>query len=170
MKKAGALNVGEIQRGGPSGKEEQLKIENPTGEPKTVTVIDLKDPGFTALSYGVEGSVRCENVRGKSYLEIWNHFADGGAYFSRTLGDMGVMRHLEGTSDWRPFLLPFFSDKKVGLPTRIVVNMVFVDRGTVYLSPVKLYQLRGGWWTDQEAGWIGGIGGSIFGLLGCLIT
>ena len=25
------------------------------------------------------------------------------------------------------------------------------------------------WWTDQDAGWIGGIGGSVIGLLGALI-
>ncbi len=28
---------------------------------------------------------------------------------------------------------------------------------------------QGGWWTDQDAGWIGGIGGTIFGALGGLI-
>ena len=46
---------------------------------------------------------------------------------------------------------------------------MFVDRGTVELSPLTLYQLRPGWWTDQAAGWIGGIGGSIGGTLGALI-
>ena len=110
--------------------------------------------------------MRCKGVQGKSYLEMWSHFAGGGAYFSRTLGDAGVMRHLEGSSDWRPFLLPFFSDEKVGLPTRLVVNVAFVGRGTIELTPVTLYQLRSGWWTDQAAGWIGGIGGSVIGTLG----
>jgi hypothetical protein len=65
--------------------------------------------------------------------------------------------------------LPFFSDEKVGLPSRLVVNVAFVGRGTVELSPLALYQLRSGWWTDQTAGWIGGIGGVIVGLLGALI-
>ncbi len=65
--------------------------------------------------------------------------------------------------------MPFFSGEKIGLPTRLVVNVVFVDRGTVELSPLTLYQLRPGWWTDQAAGWVGGIGGGIGGTLGALI-
>ena len=169
LKKAGKLNDGKIQQGGPSMHHEPLKIENPTNQPKVVALIDLKDPGVTALSYGIQGSVRCDDVKGKSYLEMWSYFAGGGAYFSRTLGDAGVMRHLEGSSDWRPFLLPFFSDEKIGVPTQLVVNVVFVDRGTVELSPVTLYQLRPGWWSDQAGGWIGGIGGGIVGTLAALL-
>ena len=50
---------------------------------------------------------------------MWSYFAGGGAISSRaTLGDAGVMHHLEGSSDWRPFLLPFFSDEKIGVPTQ----------------------------------------------------
>jgi hypothetical protein len=169
LKKAGQLSVGEIQPPGAGAQHESLRIENPANEPKTVTLLDLKSPGVTALRFGFEGSVRHEDVRGKSYLEMWSYFADGGPSFSRTLGDAGVMRHLEGTSDWRPFVLPCFSDETIGLPTRLVVNVVFVDRGTVYLSHVRLFQLRDGWWTDQQAGLIGGVGGGIAGLLGALI-
>jgi hypothetical protein len=169
LKKAGQLNVGEIQPPGPGAQHESLKIENRANEPKTVTLLELKGPGVTALRFGFEGSVRHEDVRGRSYLEMWSYFADGGPSFSRTLGDAGVMRHLEGTSDWRPFVLPCFSDETIGLPRRLVVNVVFVGSGTVYLSPLRLFQLCDGWWTDQQAGLIGGFGGSICGLLGSLI-
>jgi hypothetical protein len=144
-------------------------IDNPSDEAKTVAVLDLKNPGVTAIHYAIEGEVRYENVQGKSYLEMWNWFADGGMYFSRTLGNSGPMRHLEGSSGWRSFSLPFFSDAKSGPPTRIVVNVVFVGRGTVHLRGLKLYQYRSGWWTEQQAGWVGGIGGSIIGLLGGLL-
>jgi hypothetical protein len=94
------------------------------------------------------------------------------------------MQSIEGSSDWRPFSLPFFSDEKAGFPTRIVVNVVFAGKGTVYLGPVKLVQYQGGglekrlqdgtgsgngWWSGRTGGLIGGIGGSICGLLGGLI-
>ena len=55
LKKAGKLNDGKIQQGGPSMHHEPLKIENPTNQPKVVALIDLKDPGVTALSYGHPG-------------------------------------------------------------------------------------------------------------------
>lgn len=167
LKKTSQLTVGEIEVG--PGQHEQLKIDNPKNEPMTVTLLDFDNPGITSFHYGIEGRVRCENVQGKSYLEMWSWFADGNRYYSRTLGESGPMQHLEGTSDWRPFALPFFGNAESGLPTRIVVNAVLVDRGTVYLSPITLCQFPDGWWTERDAGWIGGVGGSIVGLLGALI-
>ena len=50
LKKAGQLTVGEIEPGGPAGQHEQLKIDNPTDEPKTVTLLDLKNPGVTTFN------------------------------------------------------------------------------------------------------------------------
>jgi hypothetical protein len=184
LKKAGQLAAGEVLPGGTAGAAEQLKIENPDGGPRTVTVLDLPKPGVTTVTYALEGNVRYENVEGKGYLEMWNWFANGGMYFSRTLGDSGPMQCVEGTSDWRPFSLPFFSDEKAGSPTRIVFNVVFADKGTVFLSAVKLVQYQGsdlakqlqvgmghgsGWWSAETCGWIGGIGGGVCGLVGALI-
>jgi hypothetical protein len=168
-KKTGGLIVGEILPCGPWGSQEQLKIDNPTGKPKTVALLDLKNPAIASLHYAVEGTVRYENVSARSYLEMWSWFANGGRYFSRTLGESGPTKYLEGSSGWRPFSLPFLSDKKNGLPVRVVVNVVFADGGTVYLTPVKLLQYSNDWWTEQAGGWIGGIGGSILGLLGGVI-
>ncbi len=157
------------------------KIENTTDQPKTVTLLDVKDPGVTTFRYAVDGDVRYENVQGKSYLEMWSWFPDDEMFFSRTLGTGGPMEYLEGSSGWRPFSLPFFSDAKNGSPTRIVVNVVFVGQGTVHLRNVKLQQYqsgwqngklhqdRPGWWTARTGALIGLIGGTIFGLLGGLI-
>jgi hypothetical protein len=180
LKQSGQLTVGEIEPGGPSVPHEQLKIDNPTNQPKTVTLLDLQHPNVSKFHYAMEGSIRYNDVKGKGYLEMWSWFPDGGMYFSRTSGDSGPMQSFEGSSDWRPFSIPFYSDEKHGLPTRIVVNVVFADRGTVYLSPLKLLQYnagsaegllkqKDGWWSERNAGWIGAIGGTIIGLLGGLI-
>ena len=178
LKETKELKVGQIVPGGPGVPPEQLKIDNPTDEPKTVTLLDLQHPGVTKFHYALEGSVRYEDVKGPSYLEMWSWFSNGDMCFSRTLGDSGPMQLLQGSSDWRPFSLPFFSDAKYGPPTRVVVNVVFVGRGTVYLTPVKLLQyenseglLRGGvgWWSDRDAGILGAMGGVFLGLLLTLI-
>ena len=43
--------------------------------------------------------------------------------------------------------------------------------GTVYLRPIKLLGTSDSlsWWSSQQAGWIGGIGGSVVGCFGGLI-
>lgn len=92
------------------------------------------------------------------------------------------LRLTQGTSDWRPFTLGFVSEKRDGmpggLPTRVTLDVEFSGPGTVYLSPVTLRQYDAPsrppqpatpWWTERDAGWIGGIVGSVCGLLGGLI-
>jgi hypothetical protein len=174
LKTAGQLRGGEVQPPSPAAREEELKIANPTGKSQVVTLLDLENPGVTSLRYGIEGSVRYEGVKGKSYLEMWSWFANGSFYFSRTLGDTGPMGHLEGSSAGRPFLLPFFSDEKIGLPTRLVVNVAFVGPGTVYLRDAKLYQLLDSshprWLSEGVAGLIAGVAGILAFLLGALIV
>ncbi|MFH1919407.1 MAG: hypothetical protein ABIP48_05900 [Planctomycetota bacterium] len=179
LDKAGQLLGGEVQ---PDGT---LKIANPDTQPKTVAITELKNPGVTALRYAVEGEVRYEEVETQSALEMWNYFPNGGSYFSRTLAEVGPLKSIEGTSDWRTFCLPFFSQEGTGPPDRLKLNLMFGGRGTVYLEPVRLVQYTEGedplamasgsqtsadaWWNDRTGGLIGGIGGSILGCLGALM-
>ncbi|MCE5301994.1 MAG: hypothetical protein LLF97_02660 [Planctomycetaceae bacterium] len=169
LQKMGQSTVGEIQPGGTSGPQEQLRIDNPSENSKSVVLFDIKNPGISTFHYAVEGKIRYENVQKTSYLEMWSCFADGRRFFSRTLGESGPMQSLQGSSDWRPFTLPFFTDKKSGLPTRLIVNIVFAGRGTVFVGPLKIVQYPNGWWNGRAGGWIGGVGGSILGLLGATI-
>jgi hypothetical protein len=169
LKRTGQLPAGQLDPGTPSAPGEALRIDNPSGKPKTVMLLDLAHPGVASLHYAIEGSIRYDNVKAKSYLEMWSWFANGEAYFSRTLGESGPMRSIEGSSGWRPFSLPFFSDSRIGPPVRVVVNLVLGDGGTIDLRPLKLLQYSSSWWTEAAGGWIGGIGGSIVGLLGGLI-
>jgi hypothetical protein len=169
LQRDGRLPAGQLLPSNSSTPGEQLRIENPWGKPRTVRLLDLKNPGVTSLRYVVEGSIRYRDVKATSYLEMWSWFANGGAYFSRTLGGSEPMGSIEGSSDWRACALPFVSDPKTGPPTRIAVNMVFGGGGTVDLRPMKLLEYRDGWWSDAAAGWIGGIGGSVVGLLGAIV-
>jgi hypothetical protein len=109
---------------------------------------------------------------------MWSYFPDGGFYFSRTLGEIGPMKHLEGNSGWRDFSLPFFLGKGKRQPDRLVVNVVFEGSGIVCLGPVQLEQYTnsdeatmppGAWWGDRTGGWIGGALGTVIGCLGGLI-
>jgi hypothetical protein len=142
---------------------ESLVVENTESTPVAFTVLVIEKPGITASTYAILGSVAYEGVESKSYLEMWNYFPDGSRYFSRTLGDSGPMQSLEGTSDWRPFELPFFLGAERKRPDRLVVSVVLPGKGRVRLGPLRLVEYRGqgarGWWSDTDGAYIGVIAG-----------
>ncbi len=157
---------------------EQLKVENAQGQPRTETVLTLEGPGISSARYAIRGQVRYDGVEGEGYLEMWNHFPDGSRYFSRTLGAAGPMKSLKGSSDWRPFVLPFYNKEGGPAPAKLVLNVVLPGRGTVYLGPLRLVQFGPGedplgtvgqWWSDQRGGLVGGILGIMLGGMGGLI-
>ncbi len=180
MKASGGVTAGEVVAA-PSGSSDpaaSVRIENPGGRPKTVQVLTLDRPGIQTLRYAVLGLVRYADAAPGTHLEMWNYFPDHRAMFTRTLADSGPMRRLDGSGDWRPFVLPFFSDEKAGVPSRLELNVVFTGGGTVWLGPLRLVQydanedplaVPGAWWSDRTAGLFGGIAGGVLGCLGGLI-
>lgn len=157
-----------------------LKIENTNDEPRQVHLLTLPKPGITKSYYVVSGEVKHDSVRGKGYLEMWSCFAPAAKgqpeaqYFSRTLGTSGRMGHLAGTSDWRPFELPFNSAGSKEPPIRLELNLHLEGRGTVYLSALKLEEFDKpawipGWWAPKSSGILGIILGTTFGLLGASV-
>jgi hypothetical protein len=163
------LLTGEIVAPDAEGYDEALRVQNTESTPKTVQVLVLDNPGVSSIRYAIAGQIRYEGVEGISYLEMWNHFSNGTAYFTRTLADTGPMGNIRGSSDWREFSLPFHSSREVGAPTKIVLNVVFAGRGTVEFSPIRVVQYAGPWWGWQIGVVIGAGGGSLLGLLGALI-
>jgi hypothetical protein len=180
MEKSGVLAAGEVVAEASEDSGGLLRVEHGEAEPATLHLFTLEPPEISRVHYAVTGRVRYTDVAAGSYLEMWNHFSNGGFYFSRTLGDSGPMQKLEGTSDWREFTLPFFGSQEVGAPTKLVVNLVLMGKGTVELSPLRVVEFDdarqlsvagqpSGWWTVRGGALFGGIAGSVFGLLGALV-
>jgi len=69
----------------PGNRADVLKV---TG-PGTIRVLVIDNPKLAHHTYAIVGRVKYENVKGTGYLEMWNTFPDGGAYFSRTLASGG---------------------------------------------------------------------------------
>ncbi len=179
---AGGVPKGaQLATDGPGRAYDRLKVENTAPDPLTVTVLTIDAPPITWARYAVAGFLRHEGVEGKAYLEVWNHFPNGGALFSRTLAEAGPMRHLEGTADWRPFSLPFYNKQGAPPPAKLVLNVVLPARGTVVLSGLRLAQYRPdedpleaaacrtAWWGGRMGGIIGGGLGGLVGLAGALV-
>ncbi len=152
-----------------------LKIEGGTraGSRAPVTVAIIDHPAIKGPRYAVTGQVRYEGIEGTGYLELWNHFPNGGQYFSRTLADVGPMSKLQGSSGWRQFTLPFDATGAPA-PTRLVVNVVLPGRGVVYLGPLQLVDglpapAAASGSLGRAAGLFGGVAGGLLGCLGALI-
>jgi hypothetical protein len=172
-----------------------LKIENTNEAPLQLSLFTIAKPKITAQRYAVQGEVRYDAVQGDGFLEMWNYFPPvqpglpEGEYFSRTMGESGEMGKISGTSDWRPFTLPFDSTGASGSPTKLQINLVLKGRGTVYIGPLKLVQypvakstVGGGsemdwfygntlhpWWSNRTSIWAGNLETVILMCLGFLI-
>jgi hypothetical protein len=135
-------------------------------------LIAVDAPDLGRVGFSVRGRVRYSDVAGSGYLEMWSVFADGGRYFSRTLGTEGPMAVVTGTSDWRPFELPFFLEGSAP-PSRLEINVVLPGSGTVEIGPLEVVRLAeagsGAWLPDRAVGVVGAALGSAIGLLGALV-
>src|SRR5438034_3575346 len=109
---AGQLQNGRVLQGG------ELDVEANGGAEATLPIFELQAPGISAPVYALTGEVRYDGLNGRGYLEMWSHFADGGAFFSRTLGP-GGLAPLEGRSGWRPFVVPFSNRPGAPAPVRL---------------------------------------------------
>lgn len=160
-----------------AGGRDVFLFENVDGTADTVALLEIDRPPITKATYALVGEIRYEGVSGLGYLEMWSHFPDGQAFFSRTMGN-GPLAGLSGTSGWRPVAIPFFNRADGPAPTKLVVQLVLPASGSVRLRPFRLVQYaagedplrtEGAWWGGRDAGTFGSIAGSLVGLLGALI-
>lgn len=155
----------------------QLKVQSTQDERKTFSILTINDPCITSNRYALTGMVKYEHVKFPGYLEMWSYFPTGEMYFSRGQDDSGPKQWLIGSSNWRPFTLPFYiNDANSTRPIKLDFNVILPLQGTVYLGPIKLVQFKSAqpaatsgtknaWWNDRTAGLVGGIVGSVLGLI-----
>ena len=162
----------------PAGAEgPTLRVVHEGRASATFPLVTIERPGITAARYALRGRVRYDGVASGSYFEMWNHLSEG-AFFSRSLDQSGPMGRLEGSSGWRAFVLPFFNREGGSPPEKLVFNLVMTGAGTVEIGPLELVQFAAdedpfanstAWWSDRQAGILGGIAGSALGILGAVI-
>ncbi len=178
LKAAGRLASGGVTPAGQGNECESLALSNQSSQPVRIELLVIDQPGITGPVYALRGRIRYEGVEGVGYLEMWSHFPDGSAYFSRSLAGQGLLASLSGTSAWRDMALPFSAAGTAKRPSKLVLNLVLPGKGRVWIGPLSLFQYKEGedplassaaWWTERDGGLIGGVGGSVLGLIGALI-
>jgi len=170
LKKDGKLQVGEVLAPDAQTKFERLKIEiNQQNRGKGhLNLLTLENPPITSTQYALTGQIKYGNVQCNAYLEMYIYFPGGVRSSSQEQNHAGPMRNLEGSSEWRPFRLPFVSKPGMPAPATVLLNALLFGDGVIYLKEVKLVQTQPGWWSDRTGGIIGGILGSLLGCVGAL--
>jgi hypothetical protein len=74
-----------------------------------------------------------------------------------------------GKSNWQLYRFAVDRNESGELPLKLELKLSFAGQGTVYIRPIKLLGVVGNWWTPQQIGLIGGIGGSVIGCFGALL-
>ena len=149
---------------------------------------ELHDPGIATPVYALRGMVRYENVAGDAFFQLDNDFGERGTFFTKSLAENGPLAKISGSSDWRPFLLPFYAnsgrDDAIAAPgpKKLTLTLHLPGEGTVSVADVALYQYASGddplshagpagaaWFDNRTAGLIGAVCGVSLGLWGALI-
>ena len=148
------------------------------------TVIELPKPAITTPIYALRGFIRYSDVAGNGYLQMDNHFGERGTFFTKSLAPSGPLGAISGSSDWRPFVLPFFANTgdpsapALPAPEKLTLSLYLPASGTVELRNVSLFQYAAGEnplpqggnaGSGRMLGLIGGIGGGVIGLWGAAI-
>lgn len=133
----------------------QSEIGWTSNEPLTGTVVDgelivevdeagvypllvIEEPEVQPPQFQIDGTVRYEGVVGIAYFEMWTVLPDGSRYFTRTLADSGPLQFMTGTSEERPFSLPFELGDGGPVPTRLEINLVTEGSGRFWVGPLSI--------------------------------
>ena len=139
-----ALHAEEQVRG-MSFLSEPLTIEAVPGEQQHLLLV-VPQPGISSPVYALKGMLRYEDVEGDAYLQMNNDFGDTGVFFTKSMAPSGPLGKISGSSDWRPFVLPFYTSQgdqasaSPLAPDELTLVLHLPAAGTVAIRDVKLYQ------------------------------
>jgi hypothetical protein len=157
-----------------------LKIERTNDFPQDLLVMKISDPAIIKKAYFLVCTLKYENVSAtgpslgfarNSYLHLSCFIPPATVAGDGTILDGSAQdgAGIRGTSDWRPAHFVVVRDALEGLPTKLELHLILQSHGTIYIRPIRIYGVAGSWWTSEQAGLIGGIGGALIGCFGGLI-
>ena len=158
-----------------------LKIVKTNNAPLEITLLTITNSPFIKNMHSLSFDIKCENVDyGLKHYTNWAPqtlivpdvatlhsqyppLAEGGDENTR-VHDYDIV----GTSNWKPvsYSIDWFEGK---LPNKLDLIFRLPGPGTIYVRPIKIFGVTQSWWSAQQSGLIGGIGGSLIGCLGALI-
>jgi hypothetical protein len=120
----------EIDKAVTSDSNGSLKIIAP--DTTVVKLFEISDINIDNARLIYQAKIRCENLAGYAYLEMWCHFPVRGDFFSR-----GLQNAVTGTTNWITAEAPFFLQKGEK-PDIIKLNFVVAGKGTAWIDDIHL--------------------------------
>jgi len=124
---------------------EPLTLEALPGKQRHLLAV-LPQPKISSPIFALKGMIRYEDVEGDAYLQMNNDFGEKGVFFTKGLAPSGPMGKISGSSHWRPFVLPFYTNQgdQAGtgplMPDELALELHLPAAGTVTIRDVRLYQ------------------------------
>jgi hypothetical protein len=151
-----------------------LKIENTNNAPLEVSLLKITNSSVIKNANTVSCEMKYKDVSDESTTPAGNLTLLRNIPPSAFGGDEHTNKNwfdFFGTSNWKRYDFGINLGETEGLPTQLEFKFFLPKNGTVYLRPIKLMGTVDSfnWWSPQQAGLIGGIGGSIIGCFGGLI-
>jgi hypothetical protein len=121
-----------------TGEEVEGELFVEVGEEGLYPLLVIEEPDVQPPRFQIDGTVRHEDVAGTAYFEMWTVLADESRYFTRTLADSGPLESMTGTSQQRPFSLPFELGEGGPVPIRLEINLVTEGSGRFWVGPLSI--------------------------------
>jgi len=119
-----------LSRDGVSVEEEGWLIES--REERVVRLFEIPAPDLEQCLLTYRAGMKCEDLAGRAYLEMWCRFSGRGEYFSK-----GFRQALKGTTDWSSCETSFRL-RRGERPDLIKLNVVMEGPGRVWVKDVEL--------------------------------
>lgn len=90
----------------------------------------ISDVEQCMLTYRAQ--IRCEDLEGKGYLEMWCRLPGKSEFFSR-----GLAQRITGTCDWASYETPFYL-KAGQKPDLLKLNVVTKGAGVIFIKDIEV--------------------------------
>jgi len=100
--------------------------------PHSVRLFEVPVSGIEQCLLAYRAQVKCENLKGRAFLELWCRIPGSGEFFSK-----GLQQPVSGTSDWVSCETPFHL-KRGQRPDLLKLNLAVEGTGTVWLRNLQI--------------------------------
>ena len=114
------------------GGDGSASVRIRTGWPTTINLDTVADIDIEAATLLYQAQVRCPELAGIAFLEMWARMPDGRAYFSRGLD--GPCRN---SADWKTLATRFVLGDGQN-PSAVILNITIDGIGTVWVDDLRL--------------------------------
>ncbi len=124
------LDNTEIDRENSFDGNSSLKIT--VQEPTTIKLFETGKLEVENSKLVYQAKLKCKNLEGQAYLEMWCAFTGKGEFFSR-----GLQNTISGNLNWSGAETAFFLEKNQK-PDNVKLNLVINGKGTVWIDDIHL--------------------------------